>query len=117
MENTNTCCTECNHEVLTENSILQESGGRVCNQCLRFLDMEAMDHNGKAVLYYVHDENQKPWVANFVCTLAYEISKIKVTDKRVDMWFTDHNGVTWWGVNYPNSGDHVTCRRLRSSMN
>jgi len=101
-----------------------------CYQCCADLDKEEMEKTGKIWLHLTHDNLRKiaiypitndsghyvsgqvvnGTVSNWPGTLSFpcrvKVSKHNMARYRYDVWFKDHNGNHWHGVQY---GDDTTC--------
>lgn len=86
---------------------------KVCFACCAIRDKAQMDADGKTVLYLGENE-----VTNWPGTLRYRVWRMVIgrhnmAGKRFDVWFHDHLGKSWHGVQYGEMTQLCHCRRLK----
>ncbi len=98
-------------------------GEKICFVCCAERDRADMVATGRATLYLVAETGTRGvWtnyaVTNWPGTLRFMVNLSKVgahniAGSRHDVWFTDHTGKKWHGVNYGSNSQICHCRRLR----
>jgi len=116
----------------------QQDKRRVCYDCVAVRDKWVMDIEGRITLYLdgllsikiqgdriikrKTKSGVKITVSNWCGSLEYPVDILRVGNGgiakvRRDVYFQDHNGDYWWGVNYGNNSPLVYCRRLKGKRN
>lgn len=121
------CGKECIPEGHTTGYGRTHNGEIICFACCAELDKQIMDRDGKIALYLTHDPIPptfipgfvKSWngrVTNWPGTLVFPCrvkrGKHNIARTRYDVWFTDHNGNPWYGVQYGDNTQICHCRKL-----
>lgn len=89
----------------------------ICYECCGKRDAEAMERDGKAILYLIRGGDGKLKITNWPGTLTvhsqfeYRKSRNNFGAPRTDVWFR-FNGRDWHGVNLGDS-EILRCRRLK----
>ena len=92
--------------------------GKVCYDCCGKCDKHDLEIKNRAILYLV--KRNKWVVTNWPGTLEFEVHSIRkgshnIARTRTDVWFRDHTGCKWWGVQYGNYTQIVHCRKLKGA--
>lgn len=97
--------------------------GYVCYACCAVRDRERMETESRMTLYLTNRKSDaKRWpeyqVGNWAGTLAIPVSEFRhgrhnMAGSRVDVWFRDHTGREWHGVQYGDNTQIVHCRKLK----
>lgn len=108
-------------------------GKKICFACCAERDKATMDREGRICLYLTHDAFPRAtdqWgatnkcmgsttsgkVANWPGTLAFpchvKVGRHNIARTRYDVWFTDHNGNPWHGVQYGDNTQICHCRKI-----
>lgn len=87
----------------------------ICYDCCAVADRKQMEAEDRIVLYL---DTHTGTVSNWPGTLSIRCDRIKVGRhnwgiKRYDVWFTDHKGKGWYGVQYGDNTQIVHCRKLK----
>lgn len=141
MENAKVYCDCCQKECIPteytpgygiagKDSTLRQAGDKLCFACCAVDDKAQMDRDGKIALYLTHDpftQAIQPWgkpvfsttsgkVTNCPGSLAFPCrvkrGKHNMARYRYDVWFTDHNGNPWYGVQIGDNTQVCHCRKI-----
>jgi hypothetical protein len=98
----------------------------VCYDCCADGDRKQMEESGRIVLYLTQATplpnglrlTRDNKVANWPGTLTFPLTCIKtgrhnIARVRYDVWFRDHQGKEWHGVQYGNNTQICHCRRMK----
>lgn len=95
---------------------------KICFDCCADWDRARMEAGEDMTLYLHRSDQAGTWVGNWPGTLRIAVSQVKVqkttytpTGGRVhrrDVWFMDHKGYEWHGINKGDM-DIVRCKRLK----
>lgn len=106
-------------------------GRRICYACCANVDREEMDKTGRAMLYLTASKpknlprgatysSEQGWqVGNWPGSLVYPIIGFprrgghNIAGSRYDVWFHDHRGELWHGVQYGEETQICHCRRIK----
>jgi len=97
------------------------------------MDRLHMDHTDKMFMYLTHlpfpmrnDRGAQKWImgtavagtlTNWPGTLSFpcrvKIGRHNIARYRYDVWFTDHNGNEWHGVQYGENTQICRCRKIK----
>ena len=107
-------------------------GKTICYACCADIDRKAMDETGRAAMYFTHDCGGREiqpgcWdchgrnnaeVTNWPGSLRYRVMAYRVgghniAGRRYDVWFRDHVGKEWHGVQYGDRTQLCHCRRMK----
>lgn len=107
---------------------------KVCYVCAASIDQDHMDKTGKITLYLdglsslrlnpARTNKQKTasgvkiMVSNYCGSLSYPVELVRtgnggINKIRRDIYFTDHAGRVWWGVQFGNKSPLVYCKRMK----
>lgn len=106
---------------------LDKDGNKICYECCAIRDRAEMDRDGKITLYLTYETFKldgktvllcgSAKVTNWPGTLEYKgyVTKGKhnIAGSRYDVWFTDHDGKKWHGVQYGENTQICHCKRLK----
>lgn len=121
------CGKECIPEGHTTGYGTTQDGKIHCFACCAETDMQTMERDGKIALYLTHEpfsQNVLGMVStttngkltNWPGTLSFRCWVKKghhnIARTRYDVWFTDHNGNHWHGVQYGDNTQICRCRKL-----
>ena len=106
-------CTICCKAIDTGYGI-NRNNEKVCYACL---DRDYMAQHDRMALY-LQGSNGQYQVINWPGTLripiiSYSHGRHNIAGSRVDVWFKDHTGRRWWGVQYGEWTQIVHCRKLK----
>ena len=106
-----------------------DHGATFCYVCCADRDRAAMVASGRADLYLTNEPDRASDVAgarrhvvsNWPGSLKFPVERVRRSTSRgfgpwpiirYDVWFRDHTGAAWWGV---NKGDNqiLRCRRVK----
>jgi hypothetical protein len=140
MEKAKVFCAHCQKEwipegstlgygIASETSAIRQAGDKLCFACCALDDKAQMDDSGKIWLYLTHEPftSIQPWgkpvfstaagkVTNWPGTLSFPCrvkrGKHNIARTRYDVWFKDHNGNPWHGVQVGDNTQICRCRKL-----
>jgi hypothetical protein len=112
------CGKECIPEGMTTGYGKTASGEIRCFICCAADDKAQMDRDGKIALYLTLDPTacaggkvtNWPGTLSFYCTV--KCGKHNIARTRYDVWFKDHNGNRWHGVQYGDNTQICHCHKL-----
>jgi hypothetical protein len=92
-------------------------GQKFCYACCGEMDKRDIETADKFTLYLVK-KNGKQFVSNWPGTLSYPVhhsskGKHNIAVVRYDVWFTDHLGRNWHGVQYGDWTQICHCKRIK----
>jgi hypothetical protein len=109
------------HSELTTGYGYDKDNKTFCYACCAENDQKNMDELGKYMLYLVKQDNVYH-VTNWPGSLDYQVISIRSSwhnfagqDGRKDVWFKDHNGKTWHGVQIGHWNDVCHVKRIKAS--
>lgn len=85
--------------------------GKVCYDCCAVIDKAWMEKTGRATLY-VSDGMVSNWPGTLRFAARVVKGKHNIARTRYDVWFQDHTGREWHGVQYGENTQICRCRRL-----
>lgn len=92
--------------------------GKVCYECCGKSDRRDLETKDRAVLY-LNKKDGRWVVSNWPGTLVFSARVRKGSHNwaktRLDCWFEDHTGRTWWGVSYGEYTELAHCRKLKEA--
>jgi hypothetical protein len=125
-------CDACGKECIPEGMTTgygQTAEGKIhCFACCAEDDKAQMDRDGKIWLYLKHEpffqnvlgrvsSTANGTVSNWPGTLTFSCWVKKgchnIAGTRYDVWFKDHNGDPWYGVQYGEFTQICRCRKVR----
>lgn len=118
MENPISICQECSAPTENKYSVICEEHGRICFECCGTFDKKIVDEFDEIDLFLRY-KDKALYVQNLTGSLMYKIIRTKVGKRNkscIDVWFIDHNGIEWTGVNY-GIRSIVHCRKLKERLN
>lgn len=92
--------------------------GKVCYECCAVVERKQMEKNDEECLYLVEDSGRYV-VSNWPGTMkffvyAHKSGRHNLAGYRMDVWFKDHTGRRWWGVQYGKNTQIVHCKKLKN---
>ncbi len=93
-------------------------GKKICFACCAERDKATMDREGKICLYLKHNVSTSHLctVSNWPGSLCFQgkvkVGRHNIARTRYDVWFTDHNGNPWYGVQYGDNTMICHCRKI-----
>jgi len=95
-----------------------------CFACCGESDREHMETHDRMTLYLVdgqpgvHPTYNQYRVTNWPGTLSFQVYPVRhgrhnIAGSRIDVWFVDHTGRRWWGVQYGEWTQICHCRKLK----
>ena len=93
------------------------NGKTFCYECCAKMDREQMEKENKIVLYLTENENGY-FVSNWPGSLKIRCYGHKkgghnIASIRNDIWFFDHTGREWHGVQYGHDSQLCYCQKLK----
>jgi len=123
MKQLNNTILDCGHKPSPHSNITggygEDAQGKTsCYECCAKSDIEYMDKEGKIMLYLCTD-NHKDRVTNWPNSLSFPVKHFTVghhnfAGVRYDVWFEDHNGRQWHGVQYGDNTQICHCKRSKN---
>lgn len=117
-------CADCDQEIWTGGrsagyGLFWDAGERrtICPDCCAVRERQQMDETGKAILYLCRNTDGQWRVTNYLGTLVYPVQTFRkgrhnVAGTRYDVWFRDHAGRIWHGVQYGEWTELTHCKRI-----
>ncbi len=116
-------CTVCNEDKETPKGYgeagygVDKDGNKVCYACCGEQDKKYMEENNKTIQYLRWEDRKPTEIGDWPGTMGFKIRYAFRGNHnwgitRWDVYFKDHVGAWWWGVNLGDN-DVVRCKKLK----
>jgi hypothetical protein len=106
------------HSEITTGYGTDANGKTACYDCCAAMDRKSMIDTGKATLYLVKGEDEKPRVTNWPNSLSFPVSsgfkgRHNMARVRYDIRFNGPDGHVWHGTQYGDNTQICHCKRTK----